>query len=325
MAGSFERLVEKYGVPFLVIPNTPRVLSYDERRGVFSGSAVAGIDVATALYQRIPVGEEAFLLVRAQIEAPLNGFGGLETGLERDGVKVVEYRRWKDESARLTLDTDVTPTGRDDILRAARLRRIVSVSDSRSMGDGYVDFAVAAPGRLEDDDGYLFYFPSAPGAHGLTDGELPASGSLNSWDSADDFFDFYKEYFTREYIGACIPQPVKDKLHSPSPEPAAGEAERRRSCNICSQLADYDIGFQKIGREGEETYLPAAAGSLQVVRELVPNCNGVRQLKQCLECATYYLYREEYEFLIGGSEDEQQLTRLTPEEAVEHLKGSAPG
>jgi hypothetical protein len=122
-------------------------------------------------------------------------------------VKIVEYRRWKDESARLTLDTDVTPTGRDDILRAARLRRIVSVSDSRSMGDGYVDFAVAAPGRLEDDDGYLFYFPSAPGAPGLTAGELPASGSLNSWDSADDFFDFYKEYFTREYTASPAPKP----------------------------------------------------------------------------------------------------------------------
>jgi hypothetical protein len=197
MARSLEQLIEKYGVPFLVIPNTPRVRSHDERRGVFSGKAVNRIDVAAALHQRIPAGGEDFLLVKAQIEVPLNGFGDLETRLEQDGVKIVEYRRWKDELVRLTLETDVTPITRDDILRAVRLRRVLFVSDWRSMGDGYVDFAVATPGRLEDDDGYHFYFPSAPG---LTERELPASGSLNPWDSADDFFDFYKAYFTREYV-----------------------------------------------------------------------------------------------------------------------------
>jgi hypothetical protein len=323
MARSFEHLIEKYGVPFLVIPNTPRFLSRDERRGVFSGHAVNRIDVATALHQRTPVGEEAFLLVKAQIEVPLNGFGDLATRLEQDGVKIIEYRRWKGELIRLTLDTDVTPISRDDVLHAVRRRRVITVTDWRSMGDDYVDFAVATPGRLADDDGYLFYFPSAPGSPGLTERELPASGSLNSWDSADDFFDFNKEYFTREYFRESCPESVVDHPPAPSPELAAREAERRRHCSICSHLADYDIGFQKIGREGEETYLPAAADSLQVVKELVPNCNGVRQLKRCPECATYYLYREEYEFLIPGSEDEQQLTRLTSEEAVEHLKGPA--
>jgi hypothetical protein len=325
MRRSFEHLIEKYGMPFLVIPNTPRVLSHDERRGVFSGQAVTRIDVATALYQRVPVGEEGFLLVKAQIEVPLHGFGDLETRLEQDGVKIVEYRRWKGELVRLTLETDVTPISRDDILHAVRRRRVVFVSDWRSMGDGYVDFAVATHGRLEDDDGYLFYFPSAPGTPGLTEKELPASGSLNSWDSADDFFYFYKDYFTREYFGESRPEAVTDKPPAPSPELAARETERRRRCSICSGLADYDIGFQKIGREEQATHLPDAADSLRVVRELVPNCNGVRQLKRCPECATYYLYREEYEFLIGGSEDEQQLTRLTPEEATEHLKSPPRG
>jgi hypothetical protein len=83
------------------------------------------------------------------------------------------------------------------------------------MGDGYVDFAVATPGRLEEDDGYLFYFPSAPGCPGLTESEFPASGSLNSWGSADDFFDFYKESFTREYFRGSFPESVVD--HPPAP------------------------------------------------------------------------------------------------------------
>ncbi len=97
-----------------------------------------------------------------------------------------------------------------------------------------------------------------------------------------------------------------------------------QDCSICSQLLDYQSSFQKIGREEQDTYLPAAADSLQVVRDLVPDCNGVRQLKQCPECATCYLYREEYEFLIGGSEDEQQLRRLTNEAAAEYLNRPAP-
>lgn len=323
MARSLENLIEKYGVPYLVIPNTPRALSRDERRGVFSAPAVTRIEVATALYQRRPLGEEAFLLVKAQIEVPLNDFGDLETRLEQDGVKIVEYRRRKDELVRLTLETDVTPITRDDIIHAVRRRRVMFVSDWRSMGDGYVNFAVATPGSLEDDDGYHFYFPSAPGAPGLTDRELPASGSLNPWDSADDFFDLYKDYFTREYNAGGRPEAVVDEPLAP--ELAARQIERGRPCSICSQLADYDIGFQKIGREEQATHLPRAADSLRVVRDLVPDCNGVRQLKQCPECATYYLYREEYEFLIGGSEDEQQLTRLTPEKATEHLRGSAQG
>ena len=127
------------------------------------------------------------------------------------------------------------------------------------------------------------------------------------------------------YAGESRPESVADRPPAPSPEPAAREDEGRRRCSICSLLTDFQSGFQEVGGEEQDTRLPAAAGSLQVVRDLVPDCNGVRQLKRCPECATCYLYREEYEFLIGGSEDEQQLTRLTPGDAAEHLRGPARG
>jgi hypothetical protein len=54
------------------------------------------------------------------------------------------------------------------------------------------------------------------------------------------------------------------------------------------------------GLEEQGTSLPAATASLQVVRDLAPDCHGRWQLKQCPECASCYLYREEYEFLIEG-------------------------
>ena len=96
-------------------------------------------------------------------------------------------------------------------------------------------------------------------------------------------------------------------------------------CSICSQLVDFQYGFQKIGREESDTYLPPVADRLQLVRDLVPDCNGDLQIKQCPQCATYYLYRTESEFIYGGSEDEQQLRRLTNEAAGEYLQRVARG
>jgi hypothetical protein len=95
-------------------------------------------------------------------------------------------------------------------------------------------------------------------------------------------------------------------------------------CSICSQLADYESAYQKYGHEQENTYLPAAANSLQVVRDFKPYGSRKLQLQQCPQCATYYLYRTDYEFLVNGSEDEDELTRLTDEEAAAYLERPAP-
>jgi hypothetical protein len=127
----------------------------------------------------------------------LNEFGDLKTGLEQKGIRIVEYKRWTDDLVRLTLATDVTPISREDLFRAAAERRVISVSARRSMGDAYVDFHITTPDLLEGEDGYHFFFPSAPR---LGDKELPASGSRNSWESADEFFASYKDYFTREHL-----------------------------------------------------------------------------------------------------------------------------
>jgi hypothetical protein len=101
---------------------------------------------------------------------------------------------------------------------------------------------------------------------------------------------------------------------------ASSQAAREQDCGICSRLAAYQRGFQKVGREEEDTFLPVVADGLEVARDLRPGGgNRLLQLKRCPECGTYYLYRTDYEFLYGGSEDEQELTRLTREEAAEYL------
>lgn len=92
-----------------------------------------------------------------------------------------------------------------------------------------------------------------------------------------------------------------------------------KPCSICSGLADQEYAAQKWGWEEDDTYLPAAAGQLVIVRDFQPYGSRKLQLQQCPECGCYYLYRSDYEYLVNGSEDEEHLTRLSTEQAAEYL------
>jgi len=99
----------------------------------------------------------------------------------------------------------------------------------------------------------------------------------------------------------------------------------RNQCEICSHLLDQEKAHQKFGWEQENTHLPAAASRLKVVRDFQPLGSRLLQLQQCPECGIFYLYTTDYEYLVNGSEDEQVLERLTPEQAAEFLNRSAEG
>lgn len=102
-------------------------------------------------------------------------------------------------------------------------------------------------------------------------------------------------------------------------------AQPAPSCRICASLLNEEYGFSKYGWPSDDLPLPNAAGALKVIRDFRPYDSRKLQLQQCPECGTYYLYRTDYEFLVGGSEDEEFLTRLTPEAAAEYLQRPAPG
>lgn len=84
----------------------------------------------------------------------------------------------------------------------------------------------------------------------------------------------------------------------------------RASCSLCSQLADREYATQKFGWEEHDTHLPAVVNQLATVRDLKPGNQRAQLLLQCPECKTYYLYKSDYEYLAGGSEDSQSLKRL---------------
>jgi hypothetical protein len=113
--------------------------------------------------------------------------------------------------------------------------------------------------------------------------------------------------------------PLRDDVWIVAPE-AAADRPPHAGCRTCGVLGERERGFQKIGREEEATNLPPAVSRLRLVRDLTPGVSGTLQLRQCPDCSTYYLLREAHEFLYGGSEEEQELTRLGSAAAAEYLQ-----
>ncbi len=95
---------------------------------------------------------------------------------------------------------------------------------------------------------------------------------------------------------------------------------RHQGCELCSSLADSEKATQKAGWEELSSRLPAAADKLVTVKDLRPGSFRKLLLLQCPVCRTCYLYRTDYEYLAGGTEDEQYLTRLSDEAAAGYLK-----
>lgn len=89
-------------------------------------------------------------------------------------------------------------------------------------------------------------------------------------------------------------------------------------CILCSTLADEEYGRQKFGWPDHDVNLPPAASQLEVVRDFRPLATRKRQLLRCPLCGTDYLFETDYEYL-AGTEDEQFLKRLTPEQTNEIL------
>jgi hypothetical protein len=102
--------------------------------------------------------------------------------------------------------------------------------------------------------------------------------------------------------------------------PVAASPAVPKPCGTCGELGEYHRGFQKGGREEEDTFLPAASSRLKNVAETKPGQNRSPVVQRCPECGAYFLYEVEYDFLVGGSEDTQYLSRLTPEQAEKLLK-----
>jgi len=88
----------------------------------------------------------------------------------------------------------------------------------------------------------------------------------------------------------------------------------RAACEICRELKPVETSLTKFGWEENDRLLPAAYRRLVEVR--VPGREDEpRSPRFCPLCATLYSYESRYEYLANGSEDEEELRRLTDAEA----------
>ncbi|MBP7734548.1 MAG: hypothetical protein KA369_01115 [Spirochaetes bacterium] len=85
-------------------------------------------------------------------------------------------------------------------------------------------------------------------------------------------------------------------------------------CRICKNLKDLETSFVKFGWDEGNMYLPDAAKELVPAQDLrAPGCEN-HHVKQCPLCGRLYRYDMTHDYYINGSEDEETLRRLTPEE-----------
>lgn len=95
------------------------------------------------------------------------------------------------------------------------------------------------------------------------------------------------------------------------------DPERYKNCSICYTIPDSANEFW-VGGELRIGPLPASEKYLEIVG--APFYDDSRShshtsIKRCPECGTCYLWDMEYEYLVGGSEDDITLTRLNDSDA----------
>lgn len=95
-----------------------------------------------------------------------------------------------------------------------------------------------------------------------------------------------------------------------------------QTCSLCRDIPDRCRAFSKGGDKTEDT-IPPAVEKMAVVGAPFYNQETSHSnwcLLRCPECGTYYDWDFEYEYLVNGSEDDINVTRLNPEEGERKAK-----
>jgi hypothetical protein len=96
----------------------------------------------------------------------------------------------------------------------------------------------------------------------------------------------------------------------------AERMDRRRTCEICNELGEYQYGFQK---RDYDTQIPKIAARLKTIKDVAPDKRPSMHIRQCPLCQRYYMYETDYGYYVDGAEEEQRLRRLTDEQAAGYL------
>ena len=210
MEKSFEDLIKKFGVPKIIIPNTPRLLYLGQGSFIVGKNPENENDPQDKIYhRRFAHGDTEFLAVKSRIEVYKKDEKDLLENLEKQNLKPIEFiysyrqtHNWdystddcEDTKVAIATEADVEPLSREDLLEAIEEKRVLWVAAWSSMGDKYVDFNVCSADFLPKDEGYHFLFEKP---YCLTGEMLVGMGDSFEWES--EFFNHYSSYFTRTFF-----------------------------------------------------------------------------------------------------------------------------
>jgi hypothetical protein len=201
---TFEDLVENFGVPKIIMPNTPRLKSFSG--GYLGEDGNPDLQVEGVIYnRRYKHGETEFIIIKSRIEAYKRDEKKLLESLEKQNLKPVEffYRYkgtrtwdystdyWEDDKVAIATEADVEHLSREGLLEAIEEKRVLWIVGWSSMGDKYVDFHIGSADFLPQDEGYHLLF-DAPLKSEMTVG----IGWNYEWE--EQFFNYNSTYFIRE-------------------------------------------------------------------------------------------------------------------------------
>ncbi len=195
MNNSFEYLIEKFGVPKIIIPNKAQHVTYADR--TFS--------------RRFKHGESEFLAVSVYMETDWSRENELLEHLKTKNLKpityIYSYKKFRllDPSASefplkvaIASDADITPVSRAELLSASAGERLIWVYDWSSMGDSYLHFCHCSLKHFPDIknvDGFHFLFDEP---HRIPSAFLVGIGE--NFERGDDILDYCaRQYFTRSF------------------------------------------------------------------------------------------------------------------------------
>lgn len=89
-------------------------------------------------------------------------------------------------------------------------------------------------------------------------------------------------------------------------------------CPVCSALKDVETSFCKYLAPEFDRSLPDAAAKLTILPATDPSDDiEKKHVRRCPQCGTLYHYIRSHEYMVNGTEEEETLTRLTPQQARE--------
>ncbi len=94
------------------------------------------------------------------------------------------------------------------------------------------------------------------------------------------------------------------------------DAMKRRdtACAVCGPIGTGASAFEKGGWPEQTVLLPAAVGALETICGWESGGRGEKLLR-CAACGDHFQWTLSYEYLVGGTEDETTLARLSELEA----------